>query len=427
MKTSHSFKGTLKVPGDKSISHRGIMFAALASGKSRIEGFLQSADCLATADCFRKMGVLVDVDHNGIVTVTGKGLHGLNKPTEILNAQNSGTTVRLLSGILAGQSFESCITGDDSIQKRPMKRIMEPLSQMGANITSIRQNNCAPLHIMPGVLQGIRYQSPVSSAQVKSCILLAGLYANEKTIVTEPAVSRDHTERMLSSLGANIDTNTDAKSVTIYPCENLDAFELTVPGDISSAAYFIAAALLCPNSEIRLLNVGINPTRDGFLQVVGDMGAEIAVENVRFASGEPVADLIIHSTSLEGCEIGGDIIPTLIDEIPMIAVMAAFAKGTTIIRDASELRVKESDRIKAIVSNLTAMGANVTETEDGMIIKGGAKLHPATLQAGGDHRIAMSFAIAQLAIGSSIDITDKDCVNISYPHFYEDVDSLLDR
>ncbi|MCR4704580.1 MAG: 3-phosphoshikimate 1-carboxyvinyltransferase [Lachnospiraceae bacterium] len=423
--TPRPLKGTLKVPGDKSISHRAIMFSALATGKSRIIGLLDSADCMATADCFRKMGVSIEGSSNTEIIVKGLGLHGLKAPSATLNTQNSGTTTRLISGILAAQPFHTMLTGDASIQKRPMKRIMEPLSQMGAHIISIKENGCAPLSIEGKPLTGITYHSPVASAQVKSCILLAGLYAKGQTIVTEPAISRDHTERMLNACGAPILTDENAKSVCVSTCDHLHPLDVTVPGDISSAAYFLAAASLIPGSEVTLQNVGINPTRDGFLRVAKAMGADIEMTNERTVSGEPVADLIVKPSVLTGTEIGGDLIPTLIDELPMIAVMAAFADGTTTIRDAAELRVKESDRINAIAEGLTAMGADVTELPDGLVIKGGQKLHTAKVKTYLDHRIAMSFAIAQTALGEAIDLDDRDCVRISYPGFYTDLTSLM--
>ncbi len=418
-------KGTLKIPGDKSISHRAIMFSALATGKSRIIGLLNSADCMSTADCFRKMGVTIEGSSDKEIIVKGLGLHGLKAPAESLNAGNSGTTTRLISGILAAQPFHTMLTGDASIQKRPMKRIIEPLTQMGAHIISIKENGCAPLSIEGKQLSGITYHSPVASAQVKSCILLAGLYAKGQTIVSEPAISRDHTERMLNACGAPILTDERAKSVCVSTCDRLNPLDVTVPGDISSAAYFIAAATLIEGSEVCLTNVGINPTRDGILRVAEAMGADIEKINERTVSGEPVADLVIRSAPLTGTEIGGDLIPTLIDELPMIAVMAAFAKGTTTIRDAAELRVKESDRIKAIAEGLTAMGTAVTELPDGLVIEGGARLRAAKIKTHLDHRIAMSFAIAQTAIGEEIDLDDRDCVRISYPGFFTDLASLM--
>jgi 3-phosphoshikimate 1-carboxyvinyltransferase len=327
-----------------------------------------------------------------------------------------------MSGILSGQSFASVITGDESIQKRPMKRIMTPLTQMNASITSINENGCAPLSITGRKLKGIHYSSPVASAQVKSCILLAGLYADAPTSVTEPALSRNHSELMLRYFGA--DVRSEGLTATICPEPHLSGRRINVPGDISSAAYFIAAALLVPNSEVLLRNVGINETRDGLLRVCKAMGADITYLNEDHSGAEPCADLLIRSSSLHGTVIEGDIIPTLIDELPVIAVMAAFAEGTTIIRDASELRVKESDRIAVMTDNLSRLGCDIEATEDGMIIRGGHPLHGAVIDSHKDHRIAMSFAVAALACDGEMEIQDADCVRISYPGFYEDLQKL---
>ena len=340
----------------------------------------------------------------------------------MLDVGNSGTTTRLISGILAGQSFETSLNGDQSIQSRPMKRIMEPLSLMGADITSIKNNGCAPLCIKPSSLHGIHYESKVASAQVKSCILLAGLYADGMTSVTEPSVSRNHTELMLRGFGANVQCK--GRTASITPNPRLMGQSIEVPGDISSAAYFIAAGLLVPGSEILVKNVGINPTRDGIIRVCKAMGADIALLNRRENGGEPVADVLVRHSSLNATVIEGEIIPTLIDELPMIAVMACFAKGTTIIRDAAELKVKESDRIAVMADNLSRMGAKVIATDDGMVIEGGHPLHGAVIDSHLDHRIAMSFAVAALASEGETTIQDADCVKISYPKFYEDLLNL---
>lgn len=414
-------KGTVAVPGDKSISHRAVMFGSLAQGTTEITHFLQGADCLSTIDCFRRMGIEVDQTPSAIL-VHGKGLHGLQKPSTILDCGNSGTTTRLISGILAAQNFDVTLTGDESIQKRPMKRIMTPLSEMGARITSVNGTGCAPLHIEGTQLKGIHYNSPVASAQVKSCVLLAGLYADGQTSVTEPSLSRNHTEIMLNYFGANVTSIGTTATVTPEPV--LTGRKVNVPGDISSAAYFIAAAMLVPNSEILLQNVGINPTRDGILRVFKDMGADITFLNENCDNGEPTADLLVRTSSLHGVTVGGDIIPTLIDEIPMIAVAAAFAEGITIIKDAAELKVKESNRIDTVVTGLKAMGCDIEATEDGMIIHGGKALHGAVIDSKKDHRIAMSFAIGALAADGVTEIIDADCVNISYPRFYEDLERL---
>lgn len=409
--------GELTVPGDKSISHRAVMFGSLAKGTTKITHFLEGADCLSTISCFRKMGIDIE-NNNGEILVHGKGLRGLSSPTDILDVGNSGTTTRLISGILAGQNFVSELTGDDSIQSRPMKRIMTPLLSMGADITSIKGNNCVPLRIAGHPLKAIHYDSPVASAQVKSCVLLAGMYSDGVTSVTEPVLSRNHTEIMLNYFGAQV--TSEGTTASIVPEPSLHAREITVPGDISSAAYFIAAGLLVPGSEILLKNVGINPTRDGLLRVCKDMGADITMLNVNM-DGEPTADLLVRTSSLHGTTVGGEIIPTLIDEIPMIAVMAAFAEGTTIIKDAKELKVKESDRILVMAENLSRMGADITPTDDGMIIHGGKPLHGAVIDSYLDHRVAMSFAIAGLLCDGPLSIKGGDCVKISYPEFYEDL------
>ncbi|WP_461819732.1 3-phosphoshikimate 1-carboxyvinyltransferase [Blautia stercoris] len=415
---SHPLKGEITVPGDKSISHRGIMLGALANGTTSITNFLKGADCLSTISCFQKMGIEIEETENEIL-VHGKGLHGLSAPKEILDAGNSGTTTRLISGILAGQNFSCNLTGDASIQKRPMKRIMTPLSMMGADITSVHNNGCAPLHIKGAPLKGISYQSPVASAQVKSCVLFAGLYADGKTSVTEPFLSRNHSELMLSSFGASVQTC--GTTATIEPEPVLTAQKVEVPGDISSAAFFIAAGLLIPGSELLIKNVGINPTRDGILRVCRQMGANLELLNTRTQCGEPVADILVKHSELNGTVIEGDLIPTLIDELPVIAVMAACANGETIIRNAEELKVKESNRLEIIVHHLSEMGCDITGTEDGMIIRGGKPLHGAVLDSHLDHRIAMSFAVAGLVADGETEITNADCVNISYPGFYRDL------
>lgn len=421
LKYIHPLKGEITIPGDKSISHRAVMFGALSKGTTEVTNFLQGADCLSTIDCFRRLGVEIENTTDKIL-VHGKGLHGLKKPDSILDVGNSGTTTRLISGILAGQNFETVLNGDDSIQSRPMKRIMEPLKLMGADITSIYGNNCAPLRITGSSLKGIHYTSQVASAQVKSCILLAGLYADGTTSVTEPTVSRNHTEVMLRGFGANI--SCQGKTASILPTPELFGQKIEVPGDISSAAYFIAAGLIVPGSEILVKNVGVNPTRDGLIHVCEAMGADITLLNKRENGGEPVADILVRHSSLKSTTIQGAIIPTLIDELPMIAVMACFAKGTTIIKDAAELKVKESDRISVMADNLSRMGAHITATEDGMIIEGGYPLHGAEIDSHLDHRIAMSFAVAALASEGETTIKDADCVKISYPDFYKDLLNL---
>ena len=417
-----SLKGEVTIPGDKSISHRAVMFGSLAEGTTEVTNFLQGADCLSTISCFRKLGIQIENTADRIL-IHGKGLHGLSESSETLDTGNSGTTTRLISGILAGQSFTTFLNGDASIQTRPMKRIMTPLSMMGADITSLNGNNCAPLRICGGHLHGITYQSPVASAQVKSCVLLAGLYADAPTSVTEPVLSRNHTELMLAGFGAKVTSS--GTTATIEPEPDLKGMKIEVPGDISSAAYFIAAGLIIPNSEILVKNVGINPTRDGILRVAIEMGGGITILNEKISGGEPTCDLLVRSSSLKGVTVGGEIIPTLIDEIPMIAVMACFAEGTTIIKDAQELKVKESNRIDTVVTNLKAMGAHIEATDDGMIIEGGYPLHGAVIDSHRDHRIAMSFAVGALGADGETTIEGADCVKISYPEFYETLESLI--
>ncbi len=439
IKKKGPLKGSIRVPGDKSISHRSIMFGSLSDGRTEVENFLLGDDCISTISCFRQLGIAIDLDtNNRRVTIHGKGLDGLRPSNHVLDVGNSGTTIRLLSGILSGQAFSSTISGDASIQQRPMGRILTPLRQMGAIIDSKKDNDCAPLqinnndkfnikdkHITEELtrLKGIHYNSPVASAQVKSSILLAGLYATGETKVTEPYVSRNHTELMLSEFGATVTVSENTAS--ILPRPRLKGRKLSVPGDISSAAYFIAAALIVPNSELLIKNVGINPTRDGILHVCRMMGADISLENIRKDGGEPSADILVRHSNLKGVEISGSIIPTLIDEIPIIAILSCFAEGKTIIKNAEELKVKESDRIEVIVKNLTSMGADITATEDGMIINGGKALHGSNIDSRLDHRIAMAFTVAGLAADGSTSILDPECVTISYPKFFEEILSLV--
>ena len=421
-KAVRPLRGEISVPGDKSISHRAVMFGAISEGTTEVTNFLQGADCLSTISCFRSMGIEIENTPERIL-VHGKGLHGLSAPSAVLDCGNSGTTTRLISGILAGQNFSSTLTGDASIQKRPMGRIINPLTQMGASIRSIPENGCAPLAINGHPLHAISYLSPVASAQVKSCVLLAGLYADGKTSVTEPALSRNHTELMLKFFGA--DVASEGLTASVLPDPDLHGNLVRVPGDISSAAYFIAAALIVPGSEVLLKNVGINPTRDGMLRVCRAMGADITLLNEQNSGGEPVADLLVRYTpSLSGTVIEGELIPTLIDEIPIIAVLAATANGTTVIRNAEELKVKESNRLDIMVNELTAMGVSLEGTDDGMIIEGGKPFHGAQIDSRLDHRIAMSFAIASLAAETPTEILRAGCVDISYPTFYQDLTRL---
>lgn len=419
--------GEVDIPGDKSISHRSIMFGSIAQGTTEVTHFLEGADCLSTIDCFRKMGIEIEKKDQRIL-VRGNGLRGLKAPSETLNVGNSGTTTRLISGILSGQNFTSILSGDDSLNSRPMGRIMTPLNSMGAKITSINGNNCAPLKIEPGQLHSIKYQSPVASAQVKSAVLLAGMYAADgETSVTEPALSRNHTELMLQGFGASVTSilHPDGQATAcIEPCEELYGQQIEVPGDISSAAYFIAAGLLVPNSEVLVKNVGTNFTRAGFLKVCEAMGADITLVNTSIQGGEPRADILVRSSNLKGTVVEGDIIPTLIDEIPMIAVMAACAEGNTVIRDAAELKVKETNRIDTVTEGLKNMGVDITPTDDGMIIKGGTTLKGAKINSYLDHRIAMAFSIAGLIAEGETEILDSQCVDVSYPAFFANLESL---
>lgn len=435
-----SLRGHVRIPGDKSISHRAVMLGALAKGETIVRGFLPGADCMATIRCFQKLGIPIDVSAdpdeafagNGevspVIRIKGRGLYGLHQSPQPLDTGNSGTTTRLCAGILSGQPFTSVLFGDDSLNSRPMGRIITPLRQMGADISSISGNGCAPLMIRPAALHGIRYDSPVASAQVKSAILLAGLYAQGDTTVTEPSLSRDHTERMLSAFGARITTGMDELHPysSVHPGSELYGCSIDVPGDISSAAYWIAAASLVPGSELTLTNVGINPSRAGMLEVCRRMGARVEVLRQYTSGSEPVADLLVRSAHLSGTVIDKELIPSLIDEIPVIAVMAACAEGETIIRDAAELKVKETDRIQTICANLSAMGCPVTPTDDGMLIQGGHPLSGAVIDTRGDHRIAMAFAVASLVAAGQTTITDRACVDVSYPGFFQILKKLAE-
>lgn len=405
--------GTIRVPGDKSISHRAVMLGALADGRTEITGFLRGADCLSTIDCFRNMGIEINIDGEN-VTVFGKGLHGLKAPEKMLYTGNSGTTTRLLCGILAGQPFNSSITGDASIQKRPMKRVTEPLRLMGADI----ENEFCPLYIKGSSLHGIDYKMPVASAQVKTAVILASLYADGETVIHEIEKSRDHTELMLGAMGAGIKVR--GLDISIEKTDSLLPVCAEVPGDISSAAFFMVLGLILPNSEITITNVGINPTRTGIIDVLQDMGADITLENIRSSAGESTADITVRSSSLKGTEIGGEIIPRLIDELPIIAVASVFADGKTVIKDAQELKVKETNRIRAVADEFKKCGIDITETDDGMIINGGKSIHGADFKTYGDHRMAMSLTVlAQLADGGST-IDDSECACVSYPSFFDD-------
>ncbi|WP_226666861.1 3-phosphoshikimate 1-carboxyvinyltransferase [Metabacillus litoralis] len=415
--------GEIDIPGDKSISHRAIMFGSIANGKTTISNFLMGADCLSTVSCFRKMGVTINIQE-GQVSVEGKGLQGLEEPTDILDVGNSGTTTRLMMGILAGVPFHSCVIGDESIARRPMSRVTKPLKMMGASIDGRENGQYTPLSIRGGNLKGLRYESPVASAQVKSAILLAGLQTNgEETIVTEPHKSRDHTERMLRAFG--VEVYEDEKSASLVGGQSLQATNIFVPGDISSAAFFLVAGAIVPDSEIVLKNVGINPTRTGILDVLEMMGASIEVIPHKEHSFEPIADIIIRTSTLKGTTIGGDLIPKLIDEIPVIALLATQAEGETIIKDASELKVKETNRIDTVVGELSKIGANISATDDGMVISGKTSLKGnATVSSHGDHRIGMMLAIASCITNEPVQLEDADAIDVSYPNFFEHLSSL---
>ena len=415
VRQAHRLSGSVTIPGDKSISHRAIMFGALASGKTNIRNFLQSEDCLSTMDSFRKMGIRI-VRKGDKVTVFGKGLHGLKKPKGILNANNSGTTTRLMLGILAGQPFTSKITGDKSLCKRPMRRVADPLREMGALISGKDGGNYTPLTITGGKLKGINFRSKVASAQVKSAVLLAGLYAKGKTSVIEPVKSRDHTERMLKYFGAGLSIK--GNKVTIDGGQSLKGRKIEVPGDISSAAFFIVAGMIVPNSRLVLKNVGINPTRTGIIDALKKMGGKVKLVNKRNMNFEPVAELIVSTSGLKGAVIGGKIIPRLIDEIPVLAVAASLAKGRTVFKDAGELRVKESDRIETLCTELRKFGVKVEEREDGFIVYGSSKPKGAKSISYGDHRIAMAMAVLALAANGSSEIRDTACIRTSFPEFF---------
>ena len=419
---SRGLRGTLTIPGDKSISHRSIMFGSLADGDTEITGFLYGDDCLSTVGAFRSMGIDIDVTDEKIV-VHGKGLHGLTEPDNYIDVGNSGTTIRLISGILAGQAFNTVLTGDDSIRKRPMGRVMKPLSAMGAKITGRKNNTLAPLAIEGTSLQAIHYDSPVASAQVKSAVLLAGLYADGWTSVTEPSLSRNHTELMLKSFGAEIESEGNTARVKGNP--HLKGQIIEVPGDISSAAYPLVAGSIIPGSELHLKNVGLNPTRTGIIDVLLDMGADITISNERISGGEKMGDLTVRSAKLRGTTIAGDLIPRLVDEIPVIAVAAACAEGVTEIHDAQELKVKESNRLETVAKGLRAFGCDVEVLDDGLRISGGKPLQAgAECQSFGDHRIAMSMTSAALAAEGTAEIEQFEAVSVSWPSFWDDMRGL---
>ncbi|CAM4319058.1 3-phosphoshikimate 1-carboxyvinyltransferase [Bacillus manliponensis] len=417
----NGLQGRISIPGDKSISHRAVMFGAIAHGNTTIQGFLPGADCLSTISCFREMGVEI-LQQDDEVTVNGKGIEGLQEPKNVLDVGNSGTTIRLMLGILANTSFHSCVQGDASIGKRPMKRVTNPLSLMGAKIDGRKEGTFTPLTIRGGNLQAIDYSSPVASAQVKSAILLAGLGAEGVTTVTEPYVSRDHTERMLEAFGVTV--TREGKTVKIAGGQRLTGTDVQVPGDVSSAAFFLAAGSIIPNSKLVLQNVGMNPTRTGIIDVLIKMGANLEITPIHNRSLEPAADITIETSSLQGIEVGGDMIPRLIDEIPIIAFMATQAEGITVIKDAQELKVKETNRIDTVVNELNKLGARIEATDDGMIIYGKSKLKGSKVSSHGDHRIGMMLAIAgSLAEGETM-IEDAAAVGVSYPKFFDELRRL---
>ncbi|MBI5076383.1 MAG: 3-phosphoshikimate 1-carboxyvinyltransferase [Nitrospirae bacterium] len=417
------FSGEVTPPPDKSISHRAVMFSSLAKGRGVVRNFLRAQDTESTMHAFRALGIEID-DQGHTLIIHGKGLHGLTEPVDIIDCGNSGTTIRLLSGVLAANPFFSVVTGDSSLRSRPMARIIKPLGLMGAHIAGRDDNRYAPFAIRGGSLKAISYDMPMSSAQVKSAILLAGLYAGGgSTVITEPSKSRDHTERMLPAFGA--DLRTDGLNVSIHSGKELYAQEIDVPGDFSSAAFFMVAALLIPGAEVMLRNVGINPTRTGLIDVLRSMGAHIVIDNVHAVSGEPVADIFCKGqTGLKACTVTADMVPSLIDEFPILCIAAARAEGTTIIRGAEELRLKESDRIKAMASELSRMGVVLEEFPDGISITGAETLNAAEVESHGDHRIAMSMAVAGLLAAGRTGISNASAVAISFPDFFATIRRL---
>lgn len=416
-------KGSFELIGDKSISHRAIMFSSISKGHNKISNFLMGEDCLSTIDCFRKMGVDIKIENKDVI-VRGNGLYGLKKPNNILDVGNSGTTIRLIMGILAGNKFDATLIGDNSIGKRPMKRVTDPLRSMGCKIEGKDDANYTPIRIYGGNLSSINYKMPVASAQVKSAIILASLYADKMSTIEEKVKSRNHTEIMLKSFGADIDVNN--LKININPVDELYSQDICVPGDISSAAFIIVGALISKGSEVLIKNVGLNETRTGIIDVVKSMNGNIEIFNKRLVGGEIVGDILVKYTpNLCATTIDKTIIPRLIDEIPSIAVLASQAEGTTIIKDAKELKVKESNRIKAVVDNLKNMKCDIEELEDGMIIKGKNKLKASYIQTYNDHRIAMAFSIANLICEEEIKLDNTNCVDISFPGYFDLLNSLI--
>jgi 3-phosphoshikimate 1-carboxyvinyltransferase len=425
LRMAECLSGTIRVPGDKSISHRALMLGALATGETVIEGLLPGDDPRSTAGLLRALGAHISDLDSARVVVRGVGLGQLAEPIDVLDAGNSGTTMRLMLGVLAGQAnLFCCLTGDRSLRSRPMGRVVEPLTRMGARIWGRDGNRRAPLAVQGVALQPIDYQSPVASAQVKSAILLAGLATEGVTRVSEPARSRDHSERMLAAFGARLTFDPETCTAAVEGPATLVGRPVVVPGDISSAAFWLVAASIVPGSNLLLENVGINPTRTGVLDVLAEMGADLAIENQREECGEPVADLRVRSAPLKACTIGGALIPRLVDEIPILAVAACFATGKTVVRDAAELRVKESDRLAAVASQLTKMGARIEELPDGLAIEGGHPLVGTEVESDGDHRMAMSLAVAALVAQGETVLADPDCATVSYPGFWNDLERI---
>ena len=415
-------KGSFELIGDKSISHRAVMFSSISKGNNKISNFLMGEDCLSTISCFRKMGVDIQIDGKDVY-VKGNGLYGLKRPKEILDVGNSGTTIRLMMGILAGNKVDATLIGDNSIAKRPMKRVTDPLRLMGCNIEGKDDANYTPIKIYGGDLKAIDYHMPVASAQVKSALILASLYANDTSFIYEKVKSRNHTEIMLKSFGADI--NVENLKISVNPVNELFSQDIYVPGDISSAAFIIVSALITKGSEVIIKNVGLNETRTGIIDVVKNMNGNIEIINERLVGGELVGDLLVRYTKdLCATTIDKDIIPRLIDEIPVIAVLATQAEGTTIIKDAQELKVKESNRIKSMVENLKILGADIEELEDGMIIKGKSKLNGGKIKTFKDHRIAMAFTTLNLISDEKIKLDDEDCINVSFPGYFDLIKSL---
>lgn len=420
VRSPRQLRGELRVPGDKSISHRALILNAIAEGEARVSNLCPGADVASTARCLRELGVeILPADAEGDVRVLGVGLDGLREPAQILDAGNSGTSVRLLSGLLAGQPFLSIITGDDSLRSRPMGRIVEPLRLMGCEIRGRRGDTLPPLVIRGGSLKWIDYSLPVASAQLKSALLLAGLFADGPTVVREPSPSRDHTERMLRAQG--VELWTDDGAITLVPGHGLASVDVRVPGDISSAAFWLVAAAIHPDAEVVVRGVGVNPGRTGVLEALSAMGADLEVIPAGEQGGEPVADLVARSSRLRGIDVGGDLVPRLIDEIPVLAVAAAFAQGETRFRDAAELRFKETDRLRALATELGRLGVAVEEMPDGMVVRGGGGLRGARCLSYGDHRMAMAMAVAGLAAPGETVVDDPQAAEISYPGFWRDL------